>query len=92
MSAPNTVVDSERQPLLAKPSDDSTLVSEGEGSGSSTPKVVPERKRNWWLIGWYTFLTVAGVFLLALFIKGFIDADDVDVSSFLLPWTGQTYE
>ncbi|KAK7682006.1 hypothetical protein QCA50_014970 [Cerrena zonata] len=81
MSTPTVVADSERQPLLSKSSDDHasvTVVGEGSDSGSSTPQPVPEKKRSWWTIGWYSFLTVAGTFLLALFIKGFIDADDVD--------------
>lgn len=82
MSTPNAVVDNERQPLLTKPSDDTTtLVGEASDSGSSTPTPSPKQKRSWWSIGWYTVLTLAGAFLLAIFIKGFIDSDDVDVSS-----------
>ncbi|CAL1702563.1 unnamed protein product [Somion occarium] len=72
-------VDRERQPLLTKAADDPTLVDENtEGTGVASAGSPPEKKRSWWSIGWYTVATVVGLFLLAIFIKGFIDADDVD--------------
>ena len=39
-----------------------------------------KRKRSWWTILWYTVLTGLGIFFAVIFIKGFIEADDVDVS------------
>lgn len=39
----------------------------------------PPRKRSLWEIGLYFTLSVIGAVLLGFFIKGFIDADDVDV-------------
>ncbi|KAJ7119683.1 mitochondrial carrier [Mycena epipterygia] len=38
----------------------------------------PPRKRSLWEIGLYIILSVIGAVLLGFFIKGFIDADDVD--------------
>lgn len=38
-----------------------------------------KQKRSWWSIAWYTLLTGLGIFFAVLFIKGFIDADDVEV-------------
>lgn len=34
-----------------------------------------------WRYAWYAFWVFVGAVVLALFIKGWIDADDVDVSS-----------
>ena len=38
-----------------------------------------KEKRSWWSIAWYTVLWGLGTFFAVLFIKGFIDADDVEV-------------
>lgn len=52
----------------------------GLPADSETDVVVETKKeRSWWTITWYTTLIVLGVFLVAMFIKGFIDADDVEV-------------
>jgi hypothetical protein len=40
----------------------------------------PPKARNPWKIAMYIVLTVVGAVFLGFFIKGFIDADDVDVS------------
>ena len=40
----------------------------------------PKAKRTWWSIIWKMILTAVCAFFIALFIKGFIDAKDVDVS------------
>ncbi|KZT01943.1 mitochondrial carrier [Laetiporus sulphureus 93-53] len=50
---------------------------DAEGSGSDA-EIVVEKKRNWWAIGSYAVLTVLGGVALGLFIKGFIDANDVE--------------
>ncbi|RDX45793.1 mitochondrial carrier [Lentinus brumalis] len=55
----------EREPLLDR----------AEAGESSPP---PEKQRTWWTIGWYAVFTVLGVLATAVFIKGFIDSDDVD--------------
>ena len=60
----------ERAPLL----DRETQAEAGEALPT------PKKERTWWTIGWSIVWTVLGVFVLAVFIKGFIDADDVDVS------------
>jgi hypothetical protein len=44
----------------------------------------PKPKRSWWTILWYTVLLGLGIFFTVLFIKGFIEADDVDVSLFVM--------
>jgi hypothetical protein len=41
--------------------------------------VEAKQKRSWWSIGWYTLLIGLLIFFAVLFIKGFIDADDVEV-------------
>ena len=51
-------------------------------AGESSPP--PEKKRTWWTIGWYAVWTVLGVFVAAIFVKGFIDADDIEVSIYCL--------
>lgn len=60
----------ERQPLLAGAEGDV------EEQFDDAP---PEKKRTWWTYGWYAVLTILGGVALGFFIKGFIDADDVEV-------------
>ncbi|GBE85871.1 hypothetical protein SCP_0803930 [Sparassis crispa] len=64
------VIPDERQPLLV---DDDYDAEE-----NSVADVPPERKRSWWTIAWYIVLTILVVATLAIFIKGFIDAHDVE--------------
>lgn len=85
----STDVAGERQPLLPP----AALVSDQEVHDEENPADLareptkdieePKRKRSWWSIFWYTILAGFGVFFTALFIKGFIEADDVDVRSVL---------
>ncbi len=89
MSTP--IDDPERQPLLS-PQQLNVDNPEASGSVAATdptddlatdadvlrPEV--ERKTYPWTVLWYTILVVAGTLILVLFIKGFIDAGDVDVS------------
>ncbi|OBZ73316.1 hypothetical protein A0H81_06831 [Grifola frondosa] len=63
----HVVVDEQRPLLPAETSQD-----------ESPADPFPEKKRNWRAVGWYAVLTVLSVFALAVFIKGFIDADDVE--------------
>ncbi|CCL98875.1 uncharacterized protein FIBRA_00882 [Fibroporia radiculosa] len=58
----------ERQPLLTHVYDEETA-----------DPVEVEKKTNWWTIGWYAVIAALCATTLGLFIKGFIDADDVDV-------------
>lgn len=39
----------------------------------------PKKKRTWWGIFWQVVFALAAIVILAVFIKGFIDADDVEV-------------
>ncbi|KAI0739346.1 hypothetical protein C8Q80DRAFT_177200 [Daedaleopsis nitida] len=64
----------ERAPLLDHE-------AETEAGEQSSP---PKEERTWTNIAWKVVLTVLGVFVLAVFIKGFIDAGDVDVSRIFL--------
>ena len=66
----DSVPTDEREPLLNRESQ----IEAGEAA------VAPEKKRSWWTIGWYAAFTIAGAVLLGLFVKAFIDADDVEVS------------
>ena len=61
----------ERAPLLER--DDQ--VETGDTSAT------PQEKRTWWIIGWYTVFALLGTFAVAVFVKGVIDSDDVDVST-----------
>lgn len=54
------------------------LATEGLGAPKPGPSV--KQKTSGWMIAWYVVLTVVCVGGLAVFIKGFIDADDVEVS------------
>ena len=73
MSGPaESETDYERQPLLTKDDDPSDL------KVNITSDERPER-RSRWTIAWFISLTVSGLLLLAVFVRGFIDADDVDV-------------
>ncbi|KAH8105184.1 mitochondrial carrier [Cristinia sonorae] len=65
----------ERQPLLAQSNrndieNPAPVVEEVEDP--------PAKKASWWTIAWYIVLTGLAIFGLAIFIKGFIDADDVE--------------
>ena len=69
----------ERQPLLPP----AAVASDQEIEGTEVPvkdDVPPKEKRSWWTIMWYTVLAALGIFFTVLFIKGFIEADDVNVS------------
>ena len=73
----------ERQPLLppaALASDEEVQRPSEEENLEQTAEVEPVKtERTWWTIIWYAVLTALGVFFLVLFVKGFIDADDVEV-------------
>ena len=88
--------DAERQPLLSpqqRSIDDSqnienvaaTLTPDDSPTDPTLDVTKPdlEVKTYLWTVLWYTILVVAGVFILVFFIKGFIDAGDVDVSLYL---------
>ena len=68
----------ERQPLLGNPQGTDHDVENPSGSAAASP---PTKQRSWWTIGWYAFWSILSIFGLAVFIKGFIDADDVEVST-----------
>jgi len=84
----------ERQPLLSpqqRSVDDSqtieyvtaTVTPDDSPTDANVTKPDPEVKTYLWTLLWYFILVVAGIFVLVFFIKGFIDAGDVDVSLFL---------
>lgn len=80
----NGSVADERQPLLPPAAllDEPVLAIHDEENPlvEQDAEIPPEKgQRSWWTIAWYTLFTVVGILLLALFIKGFIDADDVEV-------------
>lgn len=45
------------------------------------PEANPDRKRGPWEIAFYVICVILGAVLLAMLIKGFIEADDVDVGA-----------
>ena len=64
--------------MADRPIDERAPLLDRVEAGESSPP--PEKKRTWWTIGWYAVWTVLGVFVAAVFVKGFIDADDIEVS------------
>ncbi|KAI0804708.1 mitochondrial carrier [Irpex lacteus] len=50
--------------------------SEQQAEGEEVTEV--KKKRSWWTVGWYALLWAVGIFFAVLFIKGFIEADDVE--------------
>ena len=69
----------ERQPLLPqKPTTSHHEHGQDEETGAVTEEVV-EIKSSARKTLWYIVLSLVVIFVLVLFIKGFIDADDVEV-------------
>jgi len=83
MSTP-TPATHERQPLLTAEAQNngqaytSPDVADGE-LGQAEAVLQPKKTRSKVKIAWYIFLVLLCAFGLAVFIKGWIDADDVDV-------------
>ncbi|KAF8057567.1 mitochondrial carrier domain-containing protein [Lyophyllum atratum] len=77
---PGVASTDERQPLLGRPSDDSvTLVPRANDENGEEGGVKPKApKRGWKEITAYVLLAIVGLVLLGFFIKGFLDADDVE--------------
>ncbi|KAI0919508.1 hypothetical protein AcV5_001558 [Taiwanofungus camphoratus] len=69
VAVPAVVDADERQPLLVDPEYDAENPTGGDP---------PVKKRKWWVTGWQAILTLLGIGAIGLFIKGFIDADDVE--------------
>jgi hypothetical protein len=80
----------ERQPLLElSPSEvmvDGGTEDELEESAQEILIKDVTETRSRWTIAVYAILALSGVLLLAIFIKGFIDADDVEVNLISI-WT-----
>ena len=68
------VVD-EREPLLTN------VERDPEEQLDDIDDVPLEKKTSLWTYGWYTVLTILVGVALGFFVKGFIDADDVEVRS-----------
>ena len=65
----------EREPLLSNAErDPEEQLEDGESDD-----ILVEKKATWWTWGWYAVGTVLTAVALGFFIKGFIDADDVEV-------------
>lgn len=88
----------ERQPLLSpqqRSVDDpqtieyvtATVTPDDSPTDADVTKPDVEVKTYLWTLLRYFILVVAGIFVLVFFIKGFIDAGDVDVSLFLSHFT-----
>ena len=67
----------ERQPLLDPQRD--AVRADFEDSLGEPEALPPRRKRSKAEIAWYILLGLLSAFVLAVFIKGFIDSEDVDV-------------
>lgn len=75
--APLSSVD-ERQPLLSIAERDPEEQLEDDESDDAP---LEKKPTTWWTWGWYAVGTVLIAVALGFFIKGFIDADDVEVRS-----------
>lgn len=82
----STAVEGERQPLLppaALVNDDQIPHHDEENpivqQDASSEELPIKQKSSWFKLVWKTLLAILGILLLVLFIKGFIDADDVEV-------------
>lgn len=72
----------ERQPLLKATSptrSERTQDEECIDTATSQEEEVVQKKTSVWAVLWKVVLGIVVIVLLAAFIKGFIDADDVDV-------------
>lgn len=67
----------ERQPLLDTSPSYSQLEPPTPERDIDSP--LPVKKRDWRVTAIYIFLGILGAVLLGVFIKGFLDADDVEV-------------
>ena len=85
----------ERSPLLTRTEEDARAVREEEGAIATEETEAapsPEKKRTWWQFGWTVVWSALAIFVAVVFVKGFIDADDVEVcTSFILLclWCGK---
>lgn len=73
----------ERQPLLAplKPPENNLDAEIRHDEESDIGRdAVQEQKRSLWDVGFYVVLAIVCFVLLGVLVKGFADADDVDVS------------
>ena len=73
----------ERSPLLTRTEEDARAVREEEGVVATDQETEaapsPEKKRTWWQFGWTVVWSALAIFVAVVFVKGFIDADDVEV-------------
>jgi hypothetical protein len=83
--------DPERQPLLLPQQQGvensqiaenvtATVPSDDLPTNANVAKPDIEEKKYLWTVLWYVIWVAAGTLVLVFFIKGFIDAGDVDVS------------
>src|SRR5262245_10972072 len=71
---------SETQPLLTSSDALSDIEINVEADDESPVETDHSPQRpNPWTIAWYIVLTITGLLLLAMIVKGFIDAGDIDV-------------
>ncbi|KAE9394924.1 mitochondrial carrier [Gymnopus androsaceus JB14] len=77
---------SETEPLLANSETHSPETPNYSGQETpiigvdveTQPEALPARKRSIWEVAFYVICVLAGAVLLAMLVKGFIEADDVD--------------
>ena len=72
----------EEEPLLAPSQENLRETTNYAGQDvdvENQPEALPESKRSVWEVAFYVILVLVCAALLAMLVKGFIDADDVDV-------------
>ena len=96
-----TAAEDERQPLLPPaalasdaqlharphPQDEESPITPEAADTEGAEVVEVKRQRSWWGFAWRVILAALAVFFTVLFVKGFIDAKDVNVSVGMDPWT-----
>ena len=74
----------ERSPLIERDSEAAQPEQSVDDATKTIAAPSPEKKRSWWQIGWYTILWLSALSVAVVFVKGFIDADDVEVRLHLI--------
>lgn len=89
----------DQDPTKAQPTTSIHIVTDSSPSGDispgpelsdladgGVPKPSVKQKTSGWMVAWYVVLTVVCVGAVGVFVKGFIDADDVEVSGPIWIW------
>jgi hypothetical protein len=74
----NGSIPGEREPLLAPPRNEGGAVAPPEDDTAPEPQSEASKRREY---GWRGFWIVVVILIVAIFVKGWIESDEVDVST-----------